>query len=64
MHSWAVNAVLMTFEAKKSINLNTKLVFPNLHALKINKQYSEMTTTASGVYTETQQFSVPILFDF
>ena len=50
MHSWAVNAVLMTFEAKKSINLNTKLVFPNLHALKINKQYSEMNTTASGVY--------------
>ena len=25
---------------------------PNLHALKINKQYSYMTTTASEVYAD------------
>ena len=30
----------------------SKLGCLNLHALKINKQYSEMTTTASEVYTD------------
>ena len=40
----------MTFEAKKSITLISKSGCPNLHALKINKQQSEMTTTASGFY--------------
>ena len=39
MHFWAVIAVLMRFKAKKSINLISKLGCPNLHALKINKQY-------------------------
>ena len=40
----------MRFEAKISINLISKWGSPNLHALKINKQYSYMTTTASEVY--------------
>ena len=40
----------MTFEAKKSINLISKSGCPNLHALKINQQHSEMTTTASRIY--------------
>ena len=30
----------MRFEENKSINLISKWGFPNLHALKINKQYS------------------------
>ena len=34
IHYWAINAVLMTFEAKKSINLFSKSGCPNLHALK------------------------------
>ena len=42
----------MTFEAKKPINLISKLGCPNLHALKTNKQYSRMTTTASEVYSD------------
>ena len=40
IHSWPINAVLMTFEAKKSLNLISKSGCPILHALKINKQYS------------------------
>ena len=40
MHFGAINAVLMRFEEKKSINLISKWGCPNLHALKINKQYS------------------------
>ena len=50
IHSWAINAVLMRCEAKKSINFISKSGCPNLHALKINKQYSLITTTASDVY--------------
>ena len=42
----------MRFEAKKSINLISKSGCSNLHALKINKQYSQMNTTASGVYAD------------
>ena len=42
----------MTFEAKKPINLISKLGYPNLHALKTNTQYSQMTTTASEVYSD------------
>ena len=42
----------MTFEAKKHINLILKLGCPNLHALKTNKQYSKMTSTASEVYSD------------
>ena len=42
----------MTFEAKKPINLNSKFGCPNLHALKTNKQYSQMTTPASEVYSD------------
>ena len=34
IHSWAINAVLMTFEAKKSINVFSKFGCPNRHALK------------------------------
>ena len=40
IHSWAINAVLMRLEANKSINFISKSGCPNLHALKINKQYS------------------------
>ena len=29
-----------------------KLRYPNLHALKTNKQYTQMTTTASEVYSD------------
>ena len=34
VHLWTINAVLMTIEAKKSINLFSKSVCPILHALK------------------------------
>ena len=40
IHFWAINAVLMRFEEKKTINLVSKWGCPNLHALKIDKQYS------------------------
>ena len=40
----------MTFEAKKQFI--SKLVCPNLHALKTNTKYSQMTTTASEVYSD------------
>ena len=38
IHPWAINAVLMTFEEKTSMNLFSKSGCPNLHgiALKIN----------------------------
>ena len=42
----------MTFLAKKPINLISKWGCPNLYALKTNKQYSQMTTTASEVYSD------------
>ena len=42
----------MRFKEKKSIDLILKWGCPNLHALKINKQYYKMTTTASEVYTD------------
>ena len=42
----------MTFEAKKSINLISKLGCPNLNALKTRKKYSYMSTIVSGVYAE------------
>ena len=45
----AINAVILRFEEKKSINLISKWGYPNIHALKINKQNSKMTTTASEV---------------
>ena len=40
IHFWAINTVLMRFEENKYINLISKWGCPNLHALKINKQYS------------------------
>ena len=52
IHFKAINAVLMTSEINKSVNLTLKLGYPNLIALKISKQYSYMTTTASGVYAD------------
>ena len=52
IHVWAINTVLMRFEAKKSINLISKWGCSNLHALKIYKQYFKMTTTASEVYAD------------
>ena len=52
MHLGAINAVLMRFEAKKSINLISKWGCPNLFALKINKLYSYITATASEVYPD------------
>ena len=42
----------MRSEENKSINLISKWGCPNLHALKSNKQYSYMTTTASEVYAD------------
>ena len=52
IHYRVINAVLMTFVEKKSINLNSKPGCPNLHGLKINKQYLKLITTASEVYTD------------
>ena len=40
IHLWRIIAVLMTFEAKKSIILISYSECPILNALKINKQYS------------------------
>ena len=40
IHFGAINAVLMRFEEKKSINLISKWGYPYLHALEINKQSS------------------------
>ena len=40
MHFRAINADLMTFEAKKAVNLISKLGCLNVNALKISKQYS------------------------
>ena len=40
IHSWTLNAFLMTFEAKKHINLISNWGCPMLHALKTNRQYS------------------------
>ena len=48
----AINAVLMRFEENKFIILISKWGCPNLHALKVNNQYSKMTTTASEVYAD------------
>ena len=42
----------MRSEARKSINFISKWGCPNLHAVKINKQYSYMTITASEVYAD------------
>ena len=39
IHFWTKNAVFMTLEAKKSVNLISKLECPIQHVLKINKQY-------------------------
>ena len=52
IYFWAINAVLMAFEAKKSVNLISKLGCPNLNALKSSKKYSYMTTIASGVFAD------------
>ena len=60
IHYRVINAVLMTFVEKKSINLNSKSGCPNLHTLQINKQYFQMITTASE---ELNNFSFPIFFD-
>ena len=40
IHSWPIIAVLMAFEANKSIILISNLGCPILHALKMNNQYS------------------------
>ena len=39
IHVWAINAVLMTFEENKSVNIISKSGCHNLNALKISKQY-------------------------
>ena len=52
IHFWAINADLMIYEAKKYVNLISKMGCLNLNALKISKQYSYMTTIASGVYAD------------
>ena len=40
IHFRAINAVLMTFEATKAVNLISKSRCPYQNALKISKQYS------------------------
>ena len=40
IHSWKINAFLMTFEAKKPIKLISKSRCPILHAFKTIRQYS------------------------
>ena len=40
IHFRAINAVLMTLEAKKAVNVISKSGCPNLNASKISKQYS------------------------
>ena len=62
IHFWTINAVLITFEAKKPINLISKSGCSILHALKINKKYSEITTTASGFYTDVNVLYKPNIF--
>ena len=42
----------MTFEAKKSVNLISKLGCPNLTALKTSKKYTYITAIASGVFAD------------
>ena len=62
-------AVLLRFEAKKSVDLISKLGCPNLNASKISKQYSKVSTITSGVYADIVSlyklniFSVPNFFD-
>ena len=69
IHFSAMNAVVITFEAKKSVILISKSGWPNLNALKIRKQYSSITTIASWVYADVvllyklNSFSVLIFFD-
>ena len=62
IHFWAINAVLMTFEPKKSVNLISKLGCPNLNALKTSKKYSYMTTIVSGVYADVVLLYKPDIF--
>ena len=62
IHSWPITAALMTDEAKKSIYLISNSGCPILHALKINKQYSQMTTTVSVVYTDVVVLDKPNIF--
>ena len=64
IHSWPIIAVLMTFEAKKSMNLFSNLGCPILHALNINKQYSQTTTTVSVVHPDVVVLHKPNIFHF
>ena len=48
--------------AKKCMSLISKSRCPFLHALKINKQYSLITTAASGVYTDGCVLYKPNIF--
>ena len=54
----------MRFDEKKSIILISKWGCPNLHALKINNQYSYMTTTASEVYADVGLLHKLNIFQF
>ena len=40
MNNYQINAVLMTLEAKKSVNVISKSGCPNLNALNVCEQYS------------------------
>ena len=69
IHSWPKIAVLMAFEAKKSMNLISISGCRSLHALKINKLYSKMTpllqwsTQMSVYYINQIFFTEPIFYD-
>ena len=62
IYFWTKNAVIMTFEDKKSINLISKSRCPILHALKIKKQYYKMTIAASGINTDVCVLYKPPIF--
>ena len=40
IHSWTLNAILVTFEANQIYKFSFKSGCPILHASKFNKQYS------------------------
>ena len=60
IHFWALNAVLMTIEAKQSVNLISKLGCLNLNALKTSKKYSYMTIIASEVFADVLLYKLNI----
>ena len=62
IHFCTINDILLTFEQKQSITLIPKSRCHILHALKINKQYSLMTTAASEINTDVSVLYKPNIF--